>query len=90
MGGFSLPSLVHFFNFQQRHVSVAKQYFYWEQQTFFIELIVKWVNSSEKKPIKFLNLKSSCQRLANTEKVTFPLKKYFKTSKDIIIGTKAT
>ena len=53
--------------------------------------IVVWVEISEKKTkkknISFSGLRPRYYRLANRKKLILPLKKYFKTLKDMIIGT---
>ena len=41
----------------------------------------------KKKNINFFDLKSHQNRLANRKKLIFSLEKYFKTSKEMIIGT---
>ena len=50
---------------------------------------VVWVKIFEKKNISFSGLKSRYKRLANRKKLILPLGKYFKTLKDMIIGTES-
>ena len=56
---------------------------------FSIKPTVVWVKISEKKNISFSGLRSRYNRLANRKKLILPLKKYFKTLKDMIIGTES-
>ena len=48
-----------------------------------------WVKIFQKKNISFSGLRSRYKRLANRKKVILPLEKYFKTLKDMIIGTES-
>ena len=57
---------------------------------FSIKPTVVWVKISEKKNISFFGLRSRYNRLANRKKLILPLEKYFKTLKDMIIGTESS
>ena len=54
---------------------------------FSIKPTVVWVKIFEKKNISFSGLRSRYNRLADGTKLILPLEKYFKTLKDMIIGT---
>ena len=56
---------------------------------FSINPTVVWVKIFEKKNISFSGLRSCYNRLANRKKLILPLEKYFKTLKDMIIGTES-
>ena len=56
---------------------------------FFIKPTVVWVKIFETKNINFSGLRSSYNRLTNRIKLMLPVEKYFKTLKDMIIGTKS-
>ena len=56
---------------------------------FSIKPTLVWVKIFEKKNISFSGLNSRYNRLANRKKLVLPLEKYFKTLKDMIIGTES-
>ena len=56
---------------------------------FSIKPTVVWVKIFEKKKISSSSLRSSYNRLPNRKKLNLPLEKYFKTLKDMIIGTES-
>ena len=69
-------------DFQKMQIPATNQYLSWE-----ITSVVLVKISERKKTSIFFDLKSHQNRLANRKKLIFSLEKYFKTSKEMIIGT---
>ena len=80
------------------HIPLSSKKYKFQPQTsifpgnnnpFFIKPTAVWVKIFEKKNISFSGLRFRYNMLANRKKLNFPLEKYFKTLKDMIIGTES-
>ena len=73
-----------------RQISATSQHFFWQNNLFSIKSTVVWVRISEKK-YQFFRLEISLPQASKQKKKNIlPLEKYFKTLKDMIIGTAGT
>ena len=82
-------NFVYSINFQKMQIPATNVYFTENNNPFSLKPTDVWVKISEKKNILFFGLRSRYNRLANRKKLILPLEKYFKTLKDMIIGTES-
>ena len=90
MGACGPWSFAYSINFQMRRNSATNQHFSWEYNPFSIKPAVTDGQDFWKKNVSFSGLKSPYHRLVNRKKFILSLEKYFKTLKDMIIGTVGT
>ena len=71
-------------------IPVSNQHFSGNSDPFSINNPVARVRVSPEKHINFFQLKISCHRLSNKKGLILSQEKYFKTLKDMVIGTVST